>query len=242
MANNVSLAPWSVDAVNLAEHANNPIHTDAGGKAAGFAGALVAGVTTYVYLTRPPAEAWGLDWVANGGGEVRFFAPVLDRDRVVCVPTVGDDGETVIKATVGDETRAQMTVVEDSGPVGEPRAGDALEPYSFELRGRYDNRGTVVGDDLELYDREGIVHPAVWPSLANVVMHEQLARGSWIHTRSRIRHHAVGPLGATAVLHSTLIERFDTRSGERAIVDMVFTIDDEVVVEIEHEALVALTR
>ena len=37
---------------------------------------------------------------------------------------------------------------------------------------------------------EGLVHPAVWPALANHLVHAEVARGSWIHTRSIIRHHA----------------------------------------------------
>lgn len=32
---------WSVHAKNLPEHARNPIHTDEGGRAAGFDGALL---------------------------------------------------------------------------------------------------------------------------------------------------------------------------------------------------------
>jgi len=48
---------WTVTAQNLAEHARNPIHTDAGAQAAGFPRALVAGVTTYAYLTHPIAAA-----------------------------------------------------------------------------------------------------------------------------------------------------------------------------------------
>ena len=68
---------WHINASNLAEHARNPIHTDAGAQAAGFPRALVAGVTTYAYLTHPLIVAWGQDWLHNGGGEVRFRRPVL---------------------------------------------------------------------------------------------------------------------------------------------------------------------
>src|SRR5680860_163226 len=63
---------WVVRARNLPEHAGNPIHTDAGARAEGFPSALVAGVTTYAYLTHPLVAAWGLDWLTRGGGEVRF--------------------------------------------------------------------------------------------------------------------------------------------------------------------------
>jgi len=67
---------WSVQARNLPEHASNPIHTDEGGRAAGFDAALVAGVTVYAYVTRPIVEAWGPGWLAEGGATVEFLAPV----------------------------------------------------------------------------------------------------------------------------------------------------------------------
>ena len=53
------VAPWTVTARNLAHHARNPIHTDAGAQAQGFPRALVAGVTTYAYLTHPVVAGVG---------------------------------------------------------------------------------------------------------------------------------------------------------------------------------------
>ena len=78
---------WHINASNLAEHARNPIHTDAGAQAAGFPRALVAGVTTYAYLTHPLIVAWGEKWLHNGGGEVRFRRPVFDGDVFQATPT-----------------------------------------------------------------------------------------------------------------------------------------------------------
>ena len=109
---------WSVRARNLPEHAANPIHTDEGGKAAGFDAALVAGVTVYAYLTRPVVEAWGVDWLSRGLAEVEFTSPVLDDDPVDCVPETVDGGVEV-RAMVGGDSRARlvaMPVVDDDGP------------------------------------------------------------------------------------------------------------------------------
>jgi len=78
---------WSIVAQNLPEHARNPIHTDEGAQAAGFPRALVAGVTTYAYMTHPIVAAWGLEWLQSGGGEFRFRKPVFDKDVVTCEPT-----------------------------------------------------------------------------------------------------------------------------------------------------------
>ena len=68
----------------------------------------------------------------------------------------------------------------------------------------------------------------------------QLIDGAWVHTRSRIRHLGAVAPGATVVVESWEIDRFDTRSGERAVVDMRMTVDDRVVCAVEHEAIVRL--
>ena len=87
MSDATELAAWSAPAVNLPEHADNAIHTDAGARAAGFPSALVAGVTVYAYMTHVPAAAWGLDWLRGGGAHVRFRSPIFDHDLVNYVPT-----------------------------------------------------------------------------------------------------------------------------------------------------------
>jgi len=109
---------WSVVAQNLPEHARNPIHTDAGAQAAGFPRALVAGVTTYAYLTHPLIVAWGEDWLARGGGEIRFRRPVFDHDVLRCVPFVEDDAVSVQAITSEPEQpRAFFRAVRDGGAV-----------------------------------------------------------------------------------------------------------------------------
>jgi acyl dehydratase len=109
------------------------------------------------------------------------------------------------------------------------------------LDGRYGaDYGARAGDDLALYVREGIVHPAVWPAIANNVMSTDLVTGPWIHTRSILRHHAVMHQGATVSVHATVVDRF-VRHGERAVVDVVIEHDGAPVATLEHEAIVDLT-
>jgi acyl dehydratase len=232
--------PWTVTAVNLPEHGNNAIHTDAGARAAGFPRALVAGVTTYAYLTHPLVEAWDLDWLRAGGGEVRFRSPVFDGDEVRCTPRF-DDQQIVVDALVDDDRpRATLTVTTDAGPPPATRDGELLRTREVRLEDQWsDEYGLRAGDHLPLYSELGIVHPAVWPSLANHLVAAELVRGSWIHTRSIIRHHGVGRVGATAAIHGVVVDRFQ-RSGERAVVDVVIEVDGEIVATLEHEAIVAL--
>jgi acyl dehydratase len=229
------LQPWSVNAANLPEHADNAIHTDAGARAAGFSGALVAGVTTYAYMTHAPATAWGMEWLSAGGAEVRFRQPVMDADRVHLV--IGED--EAVTASVGESANAEAQFRE-SAEVLPLRAGPPLNVIEFVLDASWSDYGFRAGDDCPLYADHGIAHPTSWPRIANQFCHEQLVDGSWIHVRSRIAHHGVAVVGST--IHATAIvaERFDSRAGERAVLDVRIDADGSPVASIEHEAIIRL--
>lgn len=235
--------PWTVQTRNLPEHADNAIHTDAGARAAGFPSALVAGVTTYAYLTHPLVEAWGIDWLSRGGGEVRFRAPVVAGARVDCVPTALDDGSVVMEAVCPDQERnprVSFHAVRDAGPPPAMRTGERLATRQFVLG--HDvaaDYGLRAGDDLTLYADRGLMHPVTWLNIANRVFSTDLVDGAWIHTRSIVRHHAPGPVGATVDVHATEVDRYE-RGGTRAIVDMLIEHDGQPIASLEHEAIVAL--
>lgn len=234
---------WSVDARNLPEHAGNPIHTDEGARAAGFPSALVAGVTTYAYLTHPVVAAWGAGWLEHGGGEVRFRAPVVAGERVDCTPRRDGAGWSIDAVCPAQERnpRVVFDVVADAGPPPAAREGERLPSRRITLDGQFGaDYGRRAGDDLELYLERGIVHPAVWPAIANRVYSADLVDGSWIHTRSIIRHHAIGPAGASVDVHATVVDRFD-RHGERAVCDIVIEHEGTVLATLEHEAIVRLS-
>lgn len=236
---------WIVPARNLPEHADNPIHTDVGARAAGFPSALVAGVTTYAYLTHPLVAAWGVDWLTRGGGEVKFRAPVFADAEVHCVPTAGADGGAVlVEAVCPDQEhnpRVTFAAVRDSGPPPAMRRGEALPSRRFTLgtdfSADYPER---AGDDLSIYRDRQIAHPVTWLQIANRVFSTDLVDGSWIHTRSIVRHHAPGPIGATVDVHATVVDRFE-RGGTRAVVDLLIEHDGQPIATLEHEAIVDLT-
>lgn len=240
-ARGAAALPWTVTAVNLPEHAGNRIHTDEGARAAGFPAALVAGVTTYVYLTRPVIGAWGIDWVRHGRATVRFFAPVLDGDLLTCTPRAqGATLEVAATATRADRPLAVLAAQpRGSAPTSLP-AGERLPDHHVLLAGEHDARYAArCGDDLDLLARAGIVHPATWLSLANHVFHRELARGPWVHTRSIVQHHALAHEGATATVRSTVVERFHRR-GERAVAHVEIEVAGTVVATLEHEAIIAM--
>jgi acyl dehydratase len=67
---------------NLFRDAANRIHDDAVARQHGYAGALVAGVTIYGYLTRVAVQAWGAEWVRRGTASVRFLRPLYDGETL----------------------------------------------------------------------------------------------------------------------------------------------------------------
>jgi acyl dehydratase len=190
-------------------------------------------------MVHPIVELWGLSWVAGGTAELRFDHPVLADDEVVCIPAL-HRGELHVSACVAGDTRASVRATQRSD-LPPRREGTRLTSSRFELTGRHGaDYGLRAGDDLDVFVREGIVHPAVWPDLANKVFSVELVRGSWVHLRSTIRHHAVAPAGGTAVVHAVLVDRFHRRSGERAVVDVLIEVDGTLVASLEHEAIIAL--
>jgi len=231
------LQPWSTTAINLPEHAGNPIHTDVGAQAAGYDAAIVAGTTIYAYLTHPPAAAWGESWLTSGGGELRLKQAVLDEQQVDCV--IAGDATPVVEATVGGEVRATFELWRHAAPPP-MRAGEDLPSVEFELTQRWCDYGVRSGDDLDLYTDLGVGHPAMWPSLANEVFVRHLVDGSWIHTRSRIWHQGLARVGQHLTMQSTVVDRFESRAGERAVVDIEMLADGAPVARLEHEALVRL--
>jgi len=100
--------------------------------------------------------------------------------------------------------------------------------------------GRRAGDDLTLYTDHGIMHPVTWLRIANRIMSTDLVNGAWIHTRSIIRHHAPGPVGAVVDVHATVVDRFQ-HGGTRAIVDVRIEHDGQPVATLEHEAIIDLT-
>ncbi len=234
------LEPWSTAAINLPEHADNPIHTDAGARAAGYDAAIVAGTTIYAYLTHPPAAAWGERWVRAGGGELRLKRAVLDGDLVEC-KVAGDEGSPVIEAWAAGEAKATLALWDDVEPPA-MRDGEDLPTMELELTTDLAGYGRRAGDDLPLYDDLGTAHPALWPSLANRVFSTHLITGAWIHTRSRIFHRDLARAGDHLTIRSTVVDRFATRAGARAVVDIDISNSAGTVVRIEHEALVELNE
>lgn len=235
MSTSRPLVPWSTIARNLPEHADNPVHTDEGARAAGFEAAIVAGTTVHAYLTHPAASAWGLDWLAQGWSEVRFLAPVFDADTVDCAPI--DD--TLIEARVGGSVRATLAVALDA-PAISSATGELLPTMTIDLADGPGTYGIRAGDDLEYYAEHNIAHPAAWSSIANTVTKANFVTGPWVHVRSAITHLGPARADATVTVESSVADRFSTRAGDRVVLDIRVSVGDQPVAIIEHESIIRL--
>lgn len=232
------ITPWVVRAANLPEHGDNPVHTDDGARAAGHERALVAGTTVYAYLTHPVAAAWGVDWLTDGGGEVRFRSPVFDEDDVE-VAAVDHEGRTRLEAHSRGALRATFDVWLGLATPG-PMRGDEQPSLVVEIDDALAGYGRRAGDDLALYDDFGLAHPSLSAVLGNRAMMASVVDGPWIHVRSHISHQGIIRPGDVAVVDYSIADRFDSRAGERAILDLRVSVDDRPVLAVEHEAIIRL--
>ena len=149
----------------------------------------------------------------------------------------------VVEAYCPDRSADALVVLEavrDAGPPPPRGTGERLADRTVVLTDRLGpGYGARVGDDLDLYRRERIIHPAVWPAIANDVFSAELVKGPWVHTRSAIRHHGIARDGDRVVVRAVVVDRF-VRRGERAVVELSIELDGRPLVTIEHEAIVDL--
>lgn len=94
------------------------------------------------------------------------------------------------------------------------RDGERLRSISVPLTGELgSDYGSRAGDEVEIFAELGLVHPAVWPAVANHVVHVQVARGSAGFTRAASCATTASRAAATtADVHATVVRRFESRA------------------------------
>ena len=150
-----------------------------------------------------------------------------------------DGDDLVVAATVDGQARSSLRLCKQLDAPA-LRSGDPLKPFQMQLTEAHIDYGLRCGDDLALYAEQNIAHPVTWVDLANRVFIDNLVTGPWIHVRSKIYHEGLAPIGSRVQIESNLLDRFDSRAGERALVDMRIYADDQPVATIEHEAIIVL--
>jgi hypothetical protein len=242
---------FHVVARNSPEHARNAIHTDAGARAAGYERALVAGVTSYAYCCHVAIARFGLAWVTSGAAQLRLRAPVFDGEELFLPSRARADGGIDVTVTAARAAEPLVEMQAWPGPLPDDGAGatltgalgarEALSPVAVRLEGEHGAGYGLRAGDPDPGLPSSLVHPAVFVALANLVFQSQLARGPWVHTRSKVRHHAAAREGADAVVTGALCLRELRRSGERAAAILEVSASGTLVATLWHEAIIDLS-
>ena len=259
------LTTWELWAHNTATQSDNKIHDDAVARRLGFSGGLVPGVDVYAYLTHPPADAWGLEWLERGSMRARFDRPVYDGDRVRVVP-VGQHRDEACASTElelrnsSDERCAGGTVALPDAPgptpsptewrdVGQvrdrPEASPAslavgtafgLDPHGFHA----DRAGEYLDDVREtaaVYRDEGVAHPGWLLRDANYVLARNVRLGPWIHVESAAQHHRLVTDGQTVRTLATVTAEWEHKGHRFVTLDVGILADDQVAARVAHTAI-----
>ena len=258
--------PWRLVARNLPAHAGNPIHTDAGARAAGYPSALVAGVTVHAWLTHQAVVAWGDGWRRWGGGSVWFRRPVFDREEVTCVAAAAEADEAgalQVEARGGADPLARAVLMarppDPAVPAPEPfpvtPRHDRL-PADAAVLGAVEALGSVdavldgawgagyaadSGDDLAVYADGATVHPGVFLEAAHLALTRNLGLTAWIHTASTYRHHgALLPVGTMVSVRNRVVDAAVRKGRDEIRLEVQLVVDDRVVVSVDHRAIIRL--
>lgn len=259
------LAIWELTAHNTATQSENKIHDDDVARRFGFTGGLVPGVDVYAYLTHPPAETWGVDWLARGTMRGRFLSPVYDGEQISVVPTEhreGDEGPTValevrnargevcatgeacLPAEPAEAPAASLWPEVDQArdrPPASPLSlvvgtGLGLDPHSFHA----DRAGEYLDDvreTLDLYRDERIAHPGWLLRDANYVLASNVTLGPWIHVESITQHHRLVRDGQV-VQTRALVRREWEHKGHRFVeLDVAVLADGLMAHRVTHTAI-----
>jgi acyl dehydratase len=262
-----TLVEWELRAHNTATHSGNKIHDDEVARRFGFGGGLVPGVDLYAYLTHPPAEAWGLEWLERGAMQARFVRPVYEGDTVRVVP-VDQDEETagarvrLELRNAADEVCATGEASLPNGPVDAPSSNawpdiaQAQQPppaspstltvdttFALDRHGFHADRAGEYLDDvretLAVYTDERVAHPGWLLRDANYVLSRNVRLGPWIHVESAAQHHLAVRDGASVSTRAIVTKAWEHKGHRFVTLDVAVIAAGALAVRVAHTAIYA---
>jgi hypothetical protein len=94
-----------------------------------------------------------------------------------------------------------------------------------------------IRETLDLYERDGMAHPAWLVRSANSVLAANVDLGPWIHVESRTRHRGVVTDGQLVSTRARVAREYE-RKGHRLVdLDVWVLADERVVATIRHVAI-----
>jgi acyl dehydratase len=260
-------AAWKLQAHNTATQSDNKIHDDEVARRFGFGGGLVPGVDVYAYLTHPPAEAWGLDWLERGTMQARFSKPVYEGDTVHVVPL--DQYDDVDGVHTGLELRnsddevcatgaaclphraAEQPDLERWPDIAQVEAPPPASPESLTVGTRLglhphgfhaDRAGDYLDDvreTLPIYRTARVAHPGWLLRDANYVLSSNVRLGPWIHVESSTQHHRAVHDGSSVSTRAVVTAEWEHKGHRFVTLDVAVIAGNQLAARIAHTAIYA---
>jgi acyl dehydratase len=258
---------YRVRAINTATSSSNKMHDDTVAMQYGFAGGLVPGVDVWAYLSHLPAEAWGRDWLVEGGLEARFAAPIYDGEEVTVEAVKVTDAiegagatDTLELTARNPAGRACATGRAYRSLLGPPPALAAYPaaplpdapppPASPEYFEHHAVLGTSqatwragsgyldsVNEHLPLFRDSGLAPPGWLLRRANDVLVHNVTLGPWIHVESRVRHLSAVADGQVLSTRAKVADHYE-RKGHRFVeLDVLMLVGNRPVLAGRHVAI-----
>ena len=253
------MKPYRLVATNTAKESENKIHDDAVARQYGFSGGLVPGVVVFAYMTHPPVEEWGVDFLERGHMSGRFVLPVYDGDETDVVPLDDGAGGLEVRNPEGelcatgaaaldpephtfDVDRYPAAPLPDRRPPASPEAFAAapvLGSLDFTFHAdRAEEYLDAVHETLPIYRERRIAHPGMLIAQANYILSSNVRLGPWIHVESDV--HYCGLVGdGDHVSTRALVEDVTERKGHKFVtLDVAIVANGTVpVMQARHTAI-----
>lgn len=211
------------------------------------------GVDVYAYMTPLAVEHFGPEWLERGEGEVRFVRPVYDGDRLDIDATRGEGDELIIAARCFGEVRAQLIARDRSSSPrsGEvpPKAAEGPSPgiSAPKLKASRNSfpEGLIlgslavtltdsdcssqlaeVGEELDVYRLERIVHPGHLLRLADQVLSDNVDLPPWMHVGSHVHNYSVVHWNDSLSVRARVIGTFIRKRNEFIQLDVLMSAAD----------------
>jgi hypothetical protein len=225
----------------------NPIHDAEGAAAAGYAGALVAGVRTYGWVSETVMEVFGLDWVRRGWADFSLRRPLHAGEEVSVTVADGGaisasaSGRIVLDGEVGtgdapwldeldppqpapaaDPPPVRPSYVVETAPVGQ-----VLRPLGVHVSAAGARR--LVTDELGLRsspvldEDPPLLHPFFLAARMAPLTRHNFTYGPTIHVRTQVQHLGGASAGQEVTIGARLVEVFERNGHGYQVLDGVVT-------------------
>lgn len=141
------------------------------------------------------------------------------------------------------EPDQRLTISASTAPLGQP-----LPPVEIDTSAAAMSQYLANIDDANPLFHEGngnepLLHPGMYPNIANQVLSRNFILNVWIHTRSEIRHLALPRAGGAYRAYGQLVDAFEKRGHEYVTADVLICDGhDQPVARMRHTAIVVVAK